>query len=284
MSLSDKVIGLAQAIGQDFKVLTEQVEALASASYTDEQAQDASAAMFTKAIHTGVSVKYIDAGNYLAITNTDRGSSAVSSHEALTDPHPQYTTAVEAAAAAPVQSVNGQTGNVTVSAASVQSAVLTATQTNTTTTEATLTGHTFTIPPGRSAVITGNLIFTTDDKTTGGFYGVLVTQGAGANGNAVGSWRAYVNLSDGAADTGLADGDAFNLAGGASTPTGSGVLGVGINALGGKVTGNMSATLNCLVANNSTNVATTVQIRFRSEVKNSAVTAQIGTMAVCVVS
>lgn len=280
MSLSDKVIG------QDVKVLTEQVEALVSASYTDEQAQDASAALLTKAIHTGVSVKYIDGGNYLAITNTDRGSSAVSSHEALADPHPQYTTAVEAAAAAPVQSVNGQTGNVTVSAASVQSAVLTATQTNTTTTEATLTGHTFTIPPGKSAVITGNLIFTAASTNTGGFYGVLVTQGAGANGNAVGSWSAYVNMSDAATDTGLSDGNAFNLAGGASTPTRSGVLGTdtGSGLFGGDTSGNVSARLNCLVANNSTNVDTTVQIRFRSESADKAVTAQIGTMAVCVVS
>lgn len=41
-------------------------------------------------------------------------SSAVTAHEGLPDPHPQYTTTAEASAAAPVQSVNSQTGNVVV--------------------------------------------------------------------------------------------------------------------------------------------------------------------------
>lgn len=38
---------------------------------------------------------------------------AVTAHEGASDPHPQYTTAAEAANAAPVQSVNGETGAVT---------------------------------------------------------------------------------------------------------------------------------------------------------------------------
>lgn len=50
----------------------------------------------------------------LTITNSDRGSVARTAHEAAADPHPQYTTTAEAAAAAPVQSVNGSTGAVTV--------------------------------------------------------------------------------------------------------------------------------------------------------------------------
>lgn len=41
-------------------------------------------------------------------------TAAVSAHEAALDPHAQYTTAAEAAAAAPVQSVNGQTGDVVI--------------------------------------------------------------------------------------------------------------------------------------------------------------------------
>jgi len=45
---------------------------------------------------------------------TGTAATAVATHEGLPDPHPQYTTAVEAAAAAPVQSVNGQTGAVVV--------------------------------------------------------------------------------------------------------------------------------------------------------------------------
>lgn len=41
-------------------------------------------------------------------------SSAMSTHTTEEDPHPQYATHAAAAAAAPVQSVNGQSGNVTV--------------------------------------------------------------------------------------------------------------------------------------------------------------------------
>ena len=43
----------------------------------------------------------------------------VALHEAALDPHPQYTTAAEAATAAPVQSVNGETGAVVLDAANV---------------------------------------------------------------------------------------------------------------------------------------------------------------------
>lgn len=46
-------------------------------------------------------------------------SAAVTAHEAAADPHPQYTTAAEASAAAPVQSVAGKTGVVTLVRADV---------------------------------------------------------------------------------------------------------------------------------------------------------------------
>ena len=46
-------------------------------------------------------------------------ASAVAAHVAAVDPHPQYTTVAEAAAAAPVQSVNTQTGAVVLDAADV---------------------------------------------------------------------------------------------------------------------------------------------------------------------
>lgn len=65
---------------------------------------------------TGISTAATDTPDGLVITNTDTGSAARTAHEAAADPHPQYTTTAEAAAAAPVQSVNGQTGNVTVAA------------------------------------------------------------------------------------------------------------------------------------------------------------------------
>lgn len=41
---------------------------------------------------------------------------------AQADPHPQYTTTAEASAAAPVQSVNGQTGNVSITPANIGAA------------------------------------------------------------------------------------------------------------------------------------------------------------------
>ena len=177
-------------------------------------------------------------------------------------------------------SVNGgaaQTGAVSVNVPAVQHAVLTATQANTTVTEAQLTDHLFTLPPGMSATVSGILVFTGAGITTGAYYGIKVTQGAGANGNAVGSWQAKVNLSSAATATGLEDGDVFSLAGGATTPAGAGVLGTAT------VAGNNSAWLSCIVKNNSTNANTTIQVMFRSETAGSAVTAQIGTAATCII-
>ncbi len=52
-------------------------------------------------------------------------AAAVSAHELAADPHPGYTTAAEAAAAAPVQSVAGRTGAVTLAVADVSGAVAT---------------------------------------------------------------------------------------------------------------------------------------------------------------
>ncbi len=46
-------------------------------------------------------------------------AAAVAAHVAAADPHPQYTTEAEAAAAAPVQSVNGETGGVVLDATDV---------------------------------------------------------------------------------------------------------------------------------------------------------------------
>ena len=46
-------------------------------------------------------------------------ASAVTTHESASDPHPQYTTVSEASAAAPVQSVAGKTGAVTLAKADV---------------------------------------------------------------------------------------------------------------------------------------------------------------------
>lgn len=114
MTLSSRLSALAQSIGQDVKALSEQIGALYSATVTKLD--------ISGATHDGVSVAYNDGGNTLAITNTDKGSTAVSNHAGLADPHPQYTTVAEAAAAAPVQSVNGQTGDVVITAPRIRPA------------------------------------------------------------------------------------------------------------------------------------------------------------------
>ena len=218
----------------------------------------------------GISIIADAVKDSIMISNSDTGSRAILNHTTDSDPHPQYLTQTEADVLyKPIGASSGAT---------FQHAVLTATQKNKTVTEETLTGHTFTIPPGKSARIDGILVFTSGSIIKGAYYGVQVVHDAGANGNAVGSWRAYVNVTSAAAASGLADGDVFNLAGGASTPEGSGVLGTGT------ADGNNSAQLSCIVKNNSTNANTTVNIRFRSETDDSTITAQIGTSATCIIS
>lgn len=87
--------------------------------HTVERAQDAVGAAIAAGTGDGVTLTYDDAGNKIDATNTDKGSVAVAAHEAAPDPHPQYTTAAEAAAAAPVQSVNAKTGAVVLTASDV---------------------------------------------------------------------------------------------------------------------------------------------------------------------
>lgn len=154
---------------------------------------------------------------------------------------------------------------------------LTATQDNNTVTEAILNRFTFTIPPGKSATINVIMIFKSATTRTGGFLGIRVSQGAGANGNAVGSWNAHVNLSASSTSTGLSNGDVINIAAGATSATGTGVLGTATTS------GNVTSRLLALLSNTSTNADTTVSIVFRSEVNNNAVTAQIGTTATCII-
>lgn len=162
-------------------------------------------------------------------------------------------------------------------AVTMASALLTADQTNTTVTPAVLTGHTFTIPPGKTALIQGTLAYTGAATTTGALYGIRVAQAAGASANAQGSWFITNAIVNTAAATALEDGDVFNVAAGA-------------NAIGSVLsTGSTSATvpqgarLTAIVTNRSTNVNTTVTIEFASEVAGSAAIARIGTSATCII-
>jgi len=161
-------------------------------------------------------------------------------------------------------------------AASVQSAVLTATQDNNTVTPAVLTGHTFTIPPGKTGTIKGILIFTSAALSTGGAYGIRVVQTASASANAQGAAFITVNIANAAAATGLSDGDKYDVAGGTSSYFE--VVGTATTA------GNNAAFANAIIKNQSNNVNTTVTLEFRSEVATSLVQAQIGTIASCEIS
>jgi hypothetical protein len=61
-----------------------------------EAAQDATASALASGTHDGISFAYNDAGDAISATNTNKGSTAVTAHEALADPHTQYTTEAEA--------------------------------------------------------------------------------------------------------------------------------------------------------------------------------------------
>jgi hypothetical protein len=162
------------------------------------------------------------------------------------------------------------------SGASLEASILTSTQANSTVTPAVLTGCTFTIPAGKKAVISANLIFTSGATATGGALGLKVTQPSGADGNATGSSVAYVNINAAAVATGVCDGDVFNVAANATAT---------VETLGPSTTaGNQAAKLQAVIHNRSTNASTTVDVVFRSETGGTAVTAQIGSGATCVIS
>lgn len=90
--------------------------------FTTERGQDAAGAAVTAGTFDGLTLNYDDAGNRINGANTDKGSTAVAAHVGQADPHPQYTTTAEASAAAPVQSVNGQTGAVSITTSSIGAA------------------------------------------------------------------------------------------------------------------------------------------------------------------
>jgi hypothetical protein len=126
-------------------------------------------------------------------------------------------------------------------------------------------------------LLNGNLIFRMVALTTGAGYGVRVAQGAGANGNAQGSWTAESGVATGNSTGGLRNGGVFNVAGGANA------LGEALGTGGSSTSADHSAFLQAVIKNNSSNADTTVTVLFRSEVAASAITAQIGTGAVGVI-
>lgn len=192
-------------------------------------------------------------------------------HVAAADPHPQYLTQTEGDAryVQPAQLPPSPVSQ-------YLSAFLAATQANTTVTPATLTGHSFTLPPGKVATVMGVLAATAAATGTGIAYGVQVVHGAGANGNVVGAIFAEANNSSASAATATSDGDAVNVAAGATAT---------VEAVGAaSVAGNNAAFANAVLRNTASNVAATINIVFRSEVAGSAVTAQVGSGATVIIN
>jgi len=60
-----------------------------------EAAQDAIGSAIAAGTQDGITVTYNDVANSISFENTDKGSDAITSHEAALDPHPQYETATE---------------------------------------------------------------------------------------------------------------------------------------------------------------------------------------------
>ncbi len=72
-----------------FDLITKSLVSSEIADFT-EAAQDATGAAISAGTQDGVSVSYNDAANKIDFTNTDKGSTAVATHVAQSDPHAQY--------------------------------------------------------------------------------------------------------------------------------------------------------------------------------------------------
>ncbi len=157
------------------------------------------------------------------------------------------------------------------------SAVLTATQANSSSTNPTvLTGHSWTVPAGKSISLDSILVATSAATTTGICHGIRIEVPAGITSGAIrGAWFGYTNLSSAAAATGLADGESVNITSSMTVDY--------INVGTATTAGNNSSFLTCSFFNTS-NVDIVVSVLFRTEVNASAVTAQIGTSAMGTIS
>jgi hypothetical protein len=91
------------------------IAAGATANSSDAQLRDRSTHTGTQAINTVTGLQTALDGKEAVGAATN----SMATHLAAADPHSQYTTAAEAAAAAPVQSVAGRTGTVTLAAADI---------------------------------------------------------------------------------------------------------------------------------------------------------------------
>jgi hypothetical protein len=127
----DKPVSTAQATAISDSITTHEAALDPHPQYTTAAEAAAAAPVQSVNSQTGIVVLTktdVGLGNVDNTSDVDKPvstaqataiSSAITTHESALDPHPQYTTSAEAAAAAPVQSVNGQTGIVVLDKTSV---------------------------------------------------------------------------------------------------------------------------------------------------------------------
>lgn len=142
-----------------------------------------------------------------------------------------------------------------------------------------LTGNVFVIPPGKSAVITGLLAFTSNLQTSGVAYGIKVQQQNGGTGNVVGSWSIEISRNADSNFESIRDGSSFSI-----LPNNTGGGEVTSTVATTAATGNISATLSCILQNLSATLSTTVSVTIRPSTSTAAVTAKIGSGTFAVVS
>ena len=161
----------------------------------------------------------------------------------------------------------------------VLSEFLTAIQTVTGAGQTTLNGNVFTIPPGKSAVITGILCYTCNSTTSGATYGIKVQQQNGGVGNAIGSWSVEVGTTALTSSASVRDGNSFTVA---PNNTGGGEVAATVSTT--PTTGNISATLTAIVKNTSSTLATTITITLGPSTATAVLSAQIGSGTIVMIS
>jgi len=184
-----------------------------------------------------------------------------------------------------IRTVNGNSliGNTDLviggSSSSVLSMFLTVDQVATGAGQTTLKDNVFVIPPGRSAAITSILSFTSNLQTSGVAYGIKVQQQNGGSGNVVGSWSVEISRNAASNYESIRDGSSFSVA-----PNNTGGGEVTSTTSTTPSTGNISATLSCILQNLSATLSTTVTVTIRPSTSTAAVTAKIGSGTIVVVS
>lgn len=166
--------------------------------------------------------------------------------------------------------IDANTGLIT-----ARSEFLIATQSTTSNSPVLLGSNTFVIPAGKKAHIRSIIVFTSAATTTGMNHSLRVSNPSGANANVIGRTYSGVNISSTASATALNDGDIYDVS--PNTNLIRSIVGTASTA------GNNASIRFADIYNQSTTTDAVVTIEFASEVNASAVTAQVGSGATCII-